>query len=159
MFPEPRALVGRTGRMGGLDGGGKMSKSRDNGIELAASADEVRDRLRRAVTDPARVRASDPGHPDVCPVFSCHEALNADEAPGVRADCERGALGCAACKDALARRINGMLAPMRERRAHFAARPADVDGILESGAARARRIARATMEEVRAAMQIGPARI
>ncbi|WP_217559581.1 tryptophan--tRNA ligase [Paenibacillus sp. GbtcB18] len=154
VFEEPRALVGDTSRLIGLDGNGKMSKSLGNGIELDASAEEIKDKLKKAKTDPSRIRKDDPGHPGICPVFTYHEAFLAEEAPEIRERCERGSIGCTACKEKLAEGLNALLEPMRERRAYYEAKPAEVDEILQSGTARARGIGRETMREVREAMGI-----
>lgn len=154
VFEEPRALVGEVPRLIGLDGKGKMSKSQGNAISLDSSKSEVEAKLKKAVTDPARVYKSDPGHPDICPVFAYHQAFMPEESEDIREQCTQAKIGCAECKLRIARRINDVLEPMRERRAYYEARPKRVEEILQSGTEQARHIARETMLEVREAMNI-----
>lgn len=149
---EPKPLVGDVPRLVGTDGSAKMSKSLGNAIELDSSAEDIAYKIRRATTDPARVHKNDPGHPDVCPIYAYHRAVRPDEAPGIREGCERGSLGCAACKQLITSSLQELIAPMRERRAAYAAKPKVVQEILLSGTERARGIARETMKEVREAM-------
>lgn len=149
---EPRPLISDTPRLIGTDGNAKMSKSMGNAIDLDSSPEELAFKLKRAKTDPARVHKSDPGHPDVCPIFAYHEAFRPEEAPDIRTGCERGAIGCSACKQVLGESLEGLLGPMRERRAFYAARIDDVDDMLITGTRRARAIAQETMREVREAM-------
>ncbi|MCL6443461.1 MAG: tryptophan--tRNA ligase [Alicyclobacillus sp.] len=150
----PRALVGDVPRLIGLDGKHKMSKSLGNAIPLDASKQEVREKIQVAVTDPARIRKSDPGHPEVCPIYAYHKAFAADTAAEIADGCRSGKMGCVECKQRIAERINHLLDPMRARRAEYEAHPKQVDEILQAGTARARSIARETMREVRSAMGI-----
>jgi tryptophanyl-tRNA synthetase len=151
---EPEALVGEVGRLVGLDGNAKMSKSLDNAIYLSDSAKEVEQKIRMAVTDPARMRREDLGHPEVCTVFQYHKVFNAIEVPEIKEACETAAIGCVDCKKRLAAKINALLEPMRERRVKYQENPKLVDEILIEGTERARRVAKETMAEVREAMQI-----
>ncbi len=153
VFPEPRALVSDIPRLVGLDGGAKMSKSLGNAIYLKDSADDVRAKVMSAVTDPARIRKDDPGHPEVCTVFSWHKAFNPGEVPSIESSCRGGTIGCVACKKNLARVLNELLDPVRERRNRFD-RPGVVEEILSAGTEAARREGAATMALVRSAMQI-----
>ncbi|KYP79805.1 tryptophan--tRNA ligase [Ferroacidibacillus organovorans] len=149
---EPKAVVGEVPRLVGLDGKSKMSKSMGNAITLDASAQEVRDKIQVAVTDPARIRKSDPGHPEVCPVFTYHQAFAAGTSDEVATGCRSGTMGCVECKRWIAGRINELLEPMRERRVAYEANPRMADEILIAGTKRAREIAKETMREVREAM-------
>ncbi|WDL96686.1 tryptophan--tRNA ligase [Alicyclobacillus sp. ALC3] len=149
---EPKAVVGDVPRLVGLDGKNKMSKSMGNAITLDASALEVREKIQVAVTDPARIRKSDPGHPEVCPVFSYHQAFASGTADEIAAGCRSGAMGCVECKQRIVGRINELLEPMRERRVAYETNPRMVDEILTAGTKRAREIAKETMREVREAM-------
>jgi tryptophanyl-tRNA synthetase len=151
---EPKAVVGEVPRLIGLDGKSKMSKSLGNAISLDATAKEVQEKLKVAVTDPARVRKSDPGHPDVCPVFSYHKAFAAESADEIAAGCRSAAIGCVECKQRVAKQINDLLDPMRERREAYKVHPERVDEILVAGTERARSIAKETMQEIRSAMGI-----
>ncbi len=153
VFPEPKALVSSIPRLVGLDGGSKMSKSLGNAIYLKDSPDEVRSKVMSAVTDPARIRKDDPGHPEVCTVFAWHRAFNPAELPGIEGSCRKGSIGCVACKRNLASVLNELLEPIRERRALYD-RPGVVEEILAGGTESARREGALTMEMVREAMKI-----
>ena len=149
-FPEPEALIGKVGKILGLDGGAKMSKSLDNTVRILAEPDEVWARVRTAVTDPQRVRRTDPGRPEVCNVFTLHHHFtDRDRIAQIDRDCRSASIGCVDCKKILAEGIATSFAPMRERAAHFRARPDEVRQVLEDGAAKARAIAAETLAEVR----------
>ena len=149
---EPKAIVGEVPRLIGLDGRSKMSKSMGNAITLDSSANEVRERIQLAVTDPARIRKSDPGHPEVCPVFTYHQVFATDTSDEIGDGCRSGTMGCVECKQQIAGRINELLEPMRERRSAYEINSRMVDEILIAGTKRAREIAKETMKEVREAM-------
>lgn len=153
-FPETEPLIEKgVGRILGLDGDAKMSKSLNNTVPILSDADEVWSRVRTAVTDPQRIRKTDPGRPEVCNVFTLHGFFTDD---ATRADidtrCRAGEIGCVDCKRILSDNIVEAFAPFRDRAAEFSARPDTVRDILEDGAARARVIAGETMEEVRSRM-------
>ncbi|HZD04552.1 MAG TPA: tryptophan--tRNA ligase [Longimicrobiales bacterium] len=157
LFPEPAAIIGDVGRILGLDGEAKMSKSLGNTVGILAEPDEIRDRVRTAVTDPQRVRREDPGRPEVCNVFTLHTHLTRHVAGEERIDeiahlCRTAGIGCVDCKGILAGAVADEFAPMRQRAAHYRERPGEVREILDAGAARAREIARDTMGEVRERM-------
>ncbi|MNI35898.1 Tryptophan--tRNA ligase [compost metagenome] len=154
VFPEPHAFLSETPRLPGTDGTAKMSKSLGNSLTLDASSEEIAHSIKRAVTDPARLRKNDPGHPDICPIFAYHRAFLPLEAGDIREACERGSIGCTACKARITEGLQELYAPMRERRAYYAARPKLMDEILISGTERARKIARETLSEVREAMSL-----
>lgn len=151
---EPEALVGEVARLAGLDGGTKMSKSLGNCVYLSDPPDVVTQRVNTAVTDPARIHVKDPGHPDVCNVFSYQKAFNAGFIPELEENCKAGRIGCVACKKTLIKALNELLEPMRERRRSYEERPELVVEILEGGTERARRVARETMSDVRRAITI-----
>jgi len=151
---EPEALVGEVPRLVGLDGAAKMSKSLDNAIHLADPPAEVERRVKNAVTDPARIRATDPGHPDICTVFAYHGAFNKAVMPEIAESCKKGAIGCVACKKRLTATLNELLEPRRARRAHYEANPRLVEEILQAGTAHARAVAKETLAQVREAMKI-----
>jgi len=151
LFPEPQALLSRVPLLPGIDGR-KMSKSYRNDIPLSATPEEVRERVRLMVTDPARIHKTDPGHPEVCVVHTYHEIFNPEELEETRKSCRAGAIGCVPCKARLAEKINAYLEPVRERREKFLHNPGILEDILAQGSARARAIAQQTMLEVRAAM-------
>jgi tryptophanyl-tRNA synthetase len=154
VFPEPKTLLTATPRMPGTDGR-KMSKSYGNAILLKDAPEQVREKLRPMVTDPARKRRSDPGDPEVCPVFDLHKAFSPRETrEWAAAGCRAAGIGCLECKAALADHLVARLAEIHERRPAYASRPDTVWDILAAGARKARDTARATMEQVRAAMKI-----
>jgi len=152
ILPEPQALLTPESKMPGLDGQ-KMSKSYHNTISLREEPAEVETRLRRMPTDPARVRRTDVGNPDNCPVWQLHEVYSGDDVKQwVRQGCTSAGIGCIECKQPVIDAVNRELAPMRERAQHFAGNPAQVRSVLERGREQARAAAAATMVEVRAAM-------
>lgn len=139
----------------GIDGKAKMSKSLNNHIELASTPEETTARVREMVTDPARMKRTDPGNPDVCNVYSMHKIFSSgEEVEMVNVECRRAGIGCVDCKKLLAKNLNQHLEPFRLRRSELAARPDHVQAVLNDGAQRARRIAQKTMQEVREAIQL-----
>ncbi|MFO8174566.1 MAG: tryptophan--tRNA ligase [Longimicrobiales bacterium] len=152
-FPEPQAIVGGTGRIMGLDGEAKMSKSLGNTVGILAEPDEIWSRVRTAVTDPQRVRKDDPGRPEVCNVYSLHEFFTpSQDLPDIARQCRAATRGCVDCKRILAENIGKEFAPFRQRAAHYRENPEQVLEILDQGARRASSIARASMSEVRRRM-------
>ena len=154
VFPEPRGLVGRVPRLVGIDGGAKMSKSLGNTIDLKDDAAEVERKVMRMYTDPTRLRATDPGHVEGNPVFMYHDAFNpdADEVDDLKTRYREGRVGDVEVKRKLAAALNAFLDPIRERRAHYEAQPAEVRAALARGTEHARTVASATMADVRSAL-------
>lgn len=156
VFPEPEPKLTKFARLPGLDGmDKKMSKSSGNTILLSDSPDEIKKRMRTAVTDPLKVRRNDPGRPEVCLVFTYHKKFNVTESPEIDRDCRSGALGCVDCKMRIAGRVAEVLAPFREKRAHYETHTNEVKDVLVDGEGRARARAQATMREVHDAMGVG----
>lgn len=153
VFPEPQALMSKIKLLPGLDGR-KMSKSYDNCINLGASTDEIMARVRQMVTDPARIKKDDLGHPDVCTVYTYHKYYNENEAPEIEAKCKAGEIGCVACKKCLAGKLDEYMAPIRERREFFEAQPELVDKILAEGQKKAEAAASETLRQMKEAMGI-----
>jgi len=150
---EPQMKNTEVPKVLGIDGTEKMSKSLNNHIELAATPEDTTARVMQMVTDPARIRRSDPGNPDVCNVFSMHKIFSTpDEIAMIDVECRRAGIGCVDCKKIFARNLNSNLAPFRSRRSELAADPNYVDDILADGARRASEIAVQTMTEVREAI-------
>jgi len=149
---EPGALLTAAARMPGLDGQ-KMSKSYGNTITLREDAASVTNKLRRMPTDPARVRRSDPGEPDNCPVWQLHQVYSDEDCRAwVQQGCRSAGIGCLECKQPV---IDGILReqePMRERAQPYLDDPRLVDEIIADGSGRARHLARETMREVRQAI-------
>ncbi len=152
VFPEPQSLLTRAPKLPGTDGR-KMSKSYGNTILLTDSEPAVRRKLKTMVTDPARVRRSDPGNPDVCPVGDLHKIFSREGTMAkVNEGCRSASIGCIECKSWAADGLVQLLSPMQERRKKFEENPRLAWDILEAGTERARKAASATMEDVRAAM-------
>jgi tryptophanyl-tRNA synthetase len=150
---EPKMKATAVPKVIGTDGVQKMSKSLNNHIELAFTPEETLKKVMTMVTDPARIRRSDPGNPDVCNVFSFHKVFSSlDEIQMVNTECRRAGIGCVECKQLMAKNLNTHLEPFRAKRADLAKDPAAIWDILHDGAQRARVIAEKTMVEVRAAV-------
>lgn len=153
IFPEPAPVFSKIDILPGTDNR-KMSKSYDNFILLSASEDEVNAKVKGMVTDPARIRKTDPGHPEVCSVYAYHGFFNKEEQPSICAACKAGEIGCGQCKKRLMELLNEELAPVRARRAELENDPGMLDDIIHEGNAAAREAAQETMTLVREAMKI-----
>jgi tryptophanyl-tRNA synthetase len=152
VFPEPQALLTPAAKLPGTDGR-KMSKSYGNTVMLTDPEAVVRQKLKTMVTDPARVRRSDPGNPDVCPVGDLHKIFSSKETMAkVNEGCRSAGIGCIECKGWAADALVTLLNPMQERRKKFEENPRLAWDILEAGTQRARQAAGETMDDVRAAM-------
>ena len=158
VFPEPQALTTPTPRIPGTDGR-KMSKSYGNAISLSDTPEEIRSKILTMVTDPARKRRSDPGNPDVCPVFDLHKAFStAATQQEAAAGCRSAGIGCIDCKKMLLGHLEPALWPVQERRRALDRDRGRIHLLLADGARRARDEARRTMERVRQAMHLTPRR-
>jgi len=158
-FPEPQVVRSEAPRVLGLDGESKMSKSRNNEIGLFESAEETQQKLRSAKTDPARLRRTDKGNPEVCNVFSYHRFFTpAAQLAEIDAGCRSAALGCVDCKKMLAANLELVKRPIRERAAQLRSQPQQLDELLAAGAERARQEAERTMVVVRERIGLGPSR-
>jgi tryptophanyl-tRNA synthetase len=156
VFPEPDVKLTEIPKVPGTDGR-KMSKSYGNAIQLSDPSDVIRQKIRPMVTDPARKRRSDPGNPDICPVFDLHKIFTPDaERQTVATSCRTAAFGCLDCKDVLLKHMLPPLEKIRERRQAFAEKPDVVKDVLMEGSRRARVVAQQTMAEVRAAVKLAP---
>jgi tryptophanyl-tRNA synthetase len=156
-FPEPKPLLTPTRRIMGLDGQAKMSKSMGNTIGMLEPSESIWAKLRPAVTDPKRIRKTDPGTPEVCNIYRLHEAFSEPATVAhVAQQCRTAGWGCIDCKRVLHESMDRELTPIRRRAEEFTADPALVNDALASGAARCRTIARETMAEVRDRMGFPP---
>jgi len=155
VFPEPEPLLTTFARLPGLDGNAKMSKSLGNTILLSDEPAEVEQKLRKAVTDPQKLRKNDPGRPEVCLVFTYHKKFNPAEVPLIETDCRSGILGCVNCKLNCASKMNEFLAPIIDRRKNYENNIGRVKEILTEGEIRAKLIAMKTMNEVHLKMNLG----
>jgi tryptophanyl-tRNA synthetase len=153
IFPEPLPKFAKIASLPGTDGR-KMSKSYHNDISLAASDKEIAEKVHSMVTDPARIKKTDLGHPDICVVFTYHTIYNEPAVQGLGEACKGGQIGCVECKKKLAGLISEKLAPIRDRRETYAGDPALLDDILAQGTACAAERAEETMALVRQAMRI-----
>ncbi len=151
---EPQVMLTQTPRIPGTDGR-KMSKSYGNAITLSESDADIYGKTKVMVTDPARKRRTDPGNPDVCPVFDWHKLFSKDE-PGrlewVRQGCTTAGIGCIECKKAMADNLVKWIAPIRERRIEYEKHPKRVLEVIDEGSKKARAVAQGTMERVREAV-------
>jgi tryptophanyl-tRNA synthetase len=154
VFPEPQTLLTESKRIPGTDAR-KMSKSYGNAIYLKDDPETVKQKLRPMVTDPARKRRTDPGDPDVCPVFDLHKAFSTQETrEWAAAGCRSAGIGCLDCKAKLGEHMLERLAGVHARRPELAKRPDTVWDVLVEGSKKAREVAEATLEDVRGAMKI-----
>lgn len=139
----------------GIDGKDKMSKSLNNHIELASTPEETKQRVREMVTDPARIKKTDPGNPDICNVFTMHKIFSPqEEVEMINVECRKAGIGCVDCKLRFANNLNKHLEPFRAKRNELASQESYVKDVLTDGAKRAGAIAKETMKEVREAMQL-----
>jgi tryptophanyl-tRNA synthetase len=154
VFPEPQPLLTPAAKLPGTDGR-KMSKSYGNTILLSEPEESLRSKLKTMVTDPARVRRSDPGNPDNCPVGDLHKIFSpADTIAKVYEGCRSAGIGCIECKKWASDSLWTVLEPIQARRAKYVANPRLAWDIMEAGSAKARTVAESTMEEVRDAMHL-----
>lgn len=152
ILPEPQALLTAAPKMPGLDGQ-KMSKSYSNTISLREQPDELDRKIRTMPTDPARVRRTDPGDPDKCPVWQLHLIYSDDKLrEWVQEGCRSAGIGCVDCKKPLIEAVDAELEPIRRRAADYEKDPSAVRAIISEGSDAAREIARETLDEVRWAM-------
>jgi tryptophanyl-tRNA synthetase len=152
---EPRPLLTEVPKILGLDGR-KMSKSYNNAIELGEEAESARKRIMVAVTDPARVRRTDPGNPEVCGIYHLHRAYSpAATVETVNTECRRAGIGCVDCKKMLLVSLLPELEKHRAARAEIDRTPGRLDELVQLGTRKAQAVAEETMQKVRAAMHLG----
>jgi tryptophanyl-tRNA synthetase len=152
ILPEPQPLLTPASKMPGLDGQ-KMSKSYGNTISLREAPDSVDQKIRRMPTDPARIRRTDAGNPDVCPVWQLHEIYSDDNTKQwVQQGCRSAGIGCLECKKPIIDAVNAELEPMRIRAREYEEQPELIYSILVEGAEKAADIANDTLKDVRTAM-------
>jgi tryptophanyl-tRNA synthetase len=154
VFPEPESILTETPKILGIDRR-KMSKSYNNAIYFSDSPDEIAASVSKMLTDPQRARKSDPGDPDVCNVYEFHKFYSDSKTVDrINEECRTAKIGCVECKKIMAQNLIKALEPMREIREYYEARPQLVDDIIREGCDKARRVARRTMAEVRAAVKL-----
>ncbi len=152
---EPQVKHTEVLKVLGIDGKDKMSKSLNNHVELASTPEETIRRVKEMVTDPARVKRTDPGNPDICNVFTMHKIFSPQkDVDMVNVECRRAGIGCVDCKLLYANNLNKHLEPFRAKRTELASRPSYVEDVLNDGGKRARAIAQKTIAEVREAIAL-----
>jgi len=154
VFPVPKEYLTKFPKVLGTDGR-KMSKSYGNTINLSDPEPVVRQKLKTMVTDPARVRRTDPGNPDICPVYEFHKIYSPQAVRDqINRDCRTAAIGCIDCKKLVADRVVEQLTPVWDARAKLTNDPSRVEDVVQTGSRRAAEVARVTLDEVNAAMKI-----
>ncbi len=151
---EPDAVLSSNKRIKGLDGNEKMGKSLGNAIYLSDSDEEIRKKVMGALTDPARIKKDDLGHPDVCMVAYYHNLFSKDKVKTICEECKAGTRGCVACKKQLIENIINELEPIREKRKYYEERPEELKKILMEGTEKAKEEAAKTLAKVKKAMMI-----
>lgn len=155
-FPVPELLESEAIRVPGLDGTGKMGKSDQNTIDLSDSPKVIKEKIAKAVTDPARVRRNDPGNPAICNIYALHMLMSSgDVLNDVRNACTTARIGCVDCKNIIAENIINLLAPIQQKKYELVAKGPDYSfDVLHEGGKRARKIISATVEEVKNKMGV-----
>ncbi len=153
VFPEPEGKLTKAKVLPGTDGR-KMSKSYNNTIALSDDPETVRKKVMSMITDPARIKKDDPGHPDVCAVYSFHKVFNETEVQQIECQCKEGSIGCVQCKRNLAAKMAEKLTPIYDKRQELLNKPEYIREVIENGNTNARIAAKKTMEEVRRAIKI-----
>jgi tryptophanyl-tRNA synthetase len=154
IFPIPEPLLAEVPKLLGIDGR-KMSKSYDNSVYLTDRGDVLKKKIEAMFTDPQRMRKTDPGRPEICNVFTFHQIYSPQsEVDEISDDCKKAAIGCVACKKRLAVHILKGMKPIHDRQDYYLSHLDEVDNIIADGNARATKVARATMEEVRDAIKL-----
>lgn len=154
IFPIPETLLTDFPKLLGIDGR-KMSKSYENSIYISDRGDILEKKVAAMFTDPQRMRRNDPGRPEICNVYTFHQIYSpGDYVDHIAGECRKAGIGCTDCKGQLSARIAETMQPVHDRRDYYLRRPEDVRAIIANGNARASRIARQTMEEVREAVGI-----
>ena len=153
VFPEPQGLLTKVKVLPGLDGR-KMSKSYGNTIALSDSPEMILQKVKQMITDPARIKKTDPGHPEVCSVYAFHKIFNPEGVAEVEENCRAGKIGCVQCKKMLANKMVEYLEPIYTKRKELENKRSYIQEVLHDGARKARQAAAKTMEEVKQSMGI-----
>jgi len=154
VFPEPEGKITKFARLTGVDGK-RMSKSLGNTILISDNTEIINAKMKKAVTDPKKVRKGDPGNPDICLVFDYHKKFNTAQVNEIDAGCRSGALGCVDCKMNCSNRISKFFEPLRTKRQYYENHISEIKDILREGEIKARLAANETMNQVREKMKMG----
>ncbi len=149
---QPQVRLSKVGRLSGLDGNAKMGKSMGNAIYLSDTPEQVWKMVRKAVTDPARIRTDIPGHPEICNVYKYHLVFNPEEAPEIYEGCTSATLGCFECKKRLNVVLNTLLDPMRQKRAYYENHMDEVKEIIVEGTRKANKIGDENLDAIKEKM-------
>lgn len=149
----PQAKLTANPKLLGIDGR-KMSKSYNNAIYLSDSETVIKKKVQTMVTDPARIKKDDPGHPDVCSVYSLHKIFNHEQEPEIRKKCKGGTIGCVECKKIMAKKLIDTLADVQVKRKELESKPKYIQKILAEGVKKARKVASDTIAEVKKVMKL-----
>lgn len=155
IFPIPEPKITKFARLPGLDGKAKMSKSLDNTILISDNEENIKSKIKKAFTDPNKLRKGDKGNPDICLIFTYQKKFNESEVNDIREGCSSGTLGCFDCKMKVADKIHKYFTPVREKRIILEKEKDKVLEILKEGENKAKTVAENTMSEVREAMKLG----
>lgn len=154
IFPEPQAILNEVKILPGIDGR-KMSKSYNNTIEISDDAATIRQKVSKMITDPQRIRKTDPGNPEICTVYAFHKVFSdLEKREEIDEECRKGAIGCVDCKKRLAEIMIETLNPIIQRRQELIKKPDYIDDVLQEGKKRAEEVAKQTLNEVREAMNL-----
>lgn len=155
IFPIPEPKITKFARLPGLDGKTKMSKSLGNTILISDGEEEIKSKVKKAFTDPNKLRKGDKGNPDICLVFTYHNKFNPGEVVEIREGCKSGTLGCFDCKMNIAGKINDYFAPIHQKRSELENNIDFIKNVLNDGEKKAKEVAENTMSQVREAMELG----
>lgn len=149
-FPEPQAILSKARRIIGLDGQAKMSKSMGNTVTLTEDPQSIQKKLNKAVTDPARIKRTDPGNPSICNIFTLHHFFSSvEEIDNIDRECRRAGIGCIDCKKILGKNIIAELTPIKDKFVNLRSDEDYLNDVLFKGSIRCKKIAEETMTEVR----------
>ncbi|HPT08262.1 MAG TPA: tryptophan--tRNA ligase [bacterium] len=150
----PEALLGNFGRVKGLDGNSKMSKSLNNAIYIADKPEIIETKIKKALTDKEKIKLNDKGRPEVCTVFSYHQMFNSSNLKNIKKECQNGQRGCVQCKKELTENIIKFLEPFQERRKYYENKPELIEKILKDGTKKAQIKASETLKRVKKSMKL-----
>jgi len=153
IFPLPQVKLTEIPRVPGIDGK-RMSKSLGNTIYISDSSDNIKTKVMSMVTDPEKIKLKDPGHPEICSVFSYHQIFNKDQTSEIESDCKNGQLGCVRCKKILGEALKNKFESFREKRIKYEKNPKLIEDIVAEGSKKARIVAKETLLQAKEAMKM-----